>query len=105
MPGRPPPVHGRSHTPEWEAWWNAIRRTTDQRHPHWARYDGRGIMMASEWRNDFAAFLRHVGPRPEGTSLDRIDNAGDYAPGNVRWATSAEQGANKAARNQWMGAS
>lgn len=48
--------------------------------------------MHEEWRRDFAAFLRDVGPRPsEAHSIDRIDNQGNYEPGNVRWATDAEQ--------------
>lgn len=51
--------------------------------------------MAPEWRDDFAAFLKHIGPRPRGYSLDRIDNARGYEPGNVRWASRATQRRNQ----------
>jgi hypothetical protein len=59
-------------------------------------YGGRGIRVADEWQNDFEAFKAHVGPRPSDEhSLDRIDVNGDYAAGNVRWATQKEQSRNK----------
>jgi hypothetical protein len=61
----------------------------------WSSYGGRGIRVCDEWRGDFVAFLRYVGSRPSSRhSLDRINNEGHYEPGNVRWATSQEQGSN-----------
>jgi hypothetical protein len=51
--------------------------------------------VCAEWK-DFAVFLAHVGPRPSAKhSLDRIDNARGYEPGNVRWATLSEQARNR----------
>lgn len=63
---------------------------------------GRGITVHPEWVDSFEAWFEHVGPRPDGMSLDRIDNESGYVPGNVRWATRAEQQANrrKAVRNR-----
>ena len=89
---------GLAHTPEYRSWYEARRRTIDPSCPSWHNYGGRGIRMCPEWLDDFAAFLAHVGPRPAGTSIDRIDNDGDYRPGNVRWATPVEQGLNRRPR-------
>lgn len=58
--------------------------------------------MHEEWRRDFAAFIRDIGPRPSPEhSVDRIDTNGHYEPGNVRWATAAEQRRNTR-RNRWL---
>ena len=78
------------------AWRNMIYRCESPRHRAYQYYGGRGIAVYDEWRQDFTAFLGHIGPRPSPDySLDRIDNDGDYRPGNVRWATRSEQRRNR----------
>ena len=54
-----------------------------------------GVTVCDSWNESFEAFYEYMGDRPEGMSLDRIDPYGNYEPGNVRWATPAEQVANR----------
>lgn len=73
-----------------------IGRCEDPRAPHFEYWGGRGIRVCERWRGSFANFLADVGLRPGSRhSLDRIDVNGHYEPGNVRWATAAEQQHNR----------
>ena len=90
------PRHGWFGTSEYSAWAAMIRRCTNPRSANYRLYGGRGITVCQEWRKDFVAFLRDLGPKPTPThSLDRINNDGNYEPGNVRWATPKQQARNK----------
>ena len=90
-------THGDWGDPLYWTWHNMNQRCHRPKHPSWPRYGGRGIVVCEEWRypHGYAAFREHVGERPPGLTLDRIDNADGYKPGNVRWATRAEQQKNR----------
>lgn len=91
--------HGYAGTPEHRAWSKMKSRCHTETDPSYARYGGRGIKVCAEWRNNFLAFLNHIGPRTSAKhSVDRINNDGNYEPGNVRWATAKEQRNNMPSR-------
>lgn len=89
-------THGHSSgTPEYRSWRAAISRCTYDTTPNFVYYKGAGIDVCQRWRESFAAFLADMGPRPPGTTLDRIKNELGYEPSNCRWATPKEQAANR----------
>lgn len=77
--------------PLYPTWLGIRQRCFNPNTKRFNRYGGRGITMCARWLDDFWAFVGDVGQRPDGTTLDRIDNDGNYEPGNVRWATDEEQ--------------
>jgi hypothetical protein len=92
--------HDMAGGPEYRSWEMMKQRCLNPNSTGYARYGGLGITVWPEWVRSFRAFYEHIGPRPEGTSLDRYpDPAGNYEPGNVRWATRAQQNSNSARRN------
>lgn len=77
------------------AWRAMLARVEEDRH-----YVGR-VTVCARWRESFEAFVEDMGLRPEGKSLDRIENDRGYEPGNCRWATPEEQATNRKRTRLW----
>jgi hypothetical protein len=96
--------HGGYGTLEFTTWQQMKTRCLNPRHHAYADYGGRGITVCERWRVSFADFLADMGPRPSALhSIDRINNDGNYEPGNCRWATRSEQRRNQRPRRKKQG--
>ncbi len=88
-------THGESTSIEYRIWGHMRERCTNPKHKSFPRYGGRGIAVCARW-DDFNNFLCDMGRRPSLMhSIDRIDNDGNYEPGNCRWSLPSEQGKNR----------
>lgn len=89
--------HGHSagkQSPTYYSWAGMVGRCTNPSHTAFSNYGGRGVLVCDRWL-DFNHFLADMGEKPAGMSIDRIDNLGNYAPGNCRWSTLTQQARNK----------
>ena len=82
-------------TPTHRSWQHMKQRCNDPKSTQYRWYGARGIKVCPEWVNSFSQFLKDMGERPEGHTLDRIDTNGDYTFKNCRWATLKQQSDNR----------
>lgn len=90
-------LRGRKEHSLYRTWTGMRRRCTAVDAHNYRYYGGRGIAVCARWE-DFGAFVADMGERPPSTTLDRINNDGNYEPGNCRWATRKQQRSNRRER-------
>lgn len=95
-------IHGGYRTKEFRVWFGMIARCHNPYNKDYYLYGERGIRVCAEWQKSFSAFIAHMGPRPfPKAQIDRINNNGNYEPGNCHW-TTCSQNARNTRRNHLM---
>ena len=92
-------VHGHSKVDRygsatWKSWKSMLDRCEHPLHNSYPNYGGRGISVCARW-HEFRLFLADMGERPDGMQIDRINNEGNYEPGNCRWTTAKVNARNR----------
>lgn len=84
-----------THAAELSIWYGMLKRCYNPKNASYKYYGGRGITVCDRWRESFETFLGDMGSRPNGLTLDRINNDGNYEPSNCKWTTLSVQNSNK----------
>lgn len=88
--------HGLINTPEYGIWSSMKTRCYNKLSPNYCRYGGRGIIICARWKYSFLTFYSDMGKKPfPEAQIDRIDNNGNYEPGNCRWTTASINSQNR----------
>ena len=87
--------HNSARHPLYSTWGGIKNRCYNSKGQDFICYGGRGIFMCRRWRKAFINFLKDMGDRPTGTSIDRMDNNGSYGKWNCKWSTPKEQSNNR----------
>ena len=98
--------HGGYNTPEHRSWMKMKQRCYDTNNNRYYRYGGRGITVCDRWldqENGFVSFLKDMGNKPDGYSVERKDNNGNYTPDNCVWADTKTQSRNKSTTKIYKG--
>lgn len=93
-----------NHGPEYNSWHSMKQRCLNKNNPNYKWYGNKGVSICDRWLDTakgFMNFYEDMGPRPENTSLDRIDVNGDYCPENCRWASPGVQSMNHRNRSRY----
>lgn len=86
--------HGYYGTRTYNSWHMMIQRCSNPKMKRFKDYGGRGISVCKKWLR-FTNFLKDMGERPEGKTIDREDNDGNYEPSNCMWSNVKTQNSNK----------
>lgn len=91
--------HGQSKSLEYLIWNGMRQRCSNPKNSHFRYYGGRGIRVCDQWQASFENFIADMGAKPSPKhTIDRINNEGNYEPGNCRWATYSQQNKNRRPR-------